>query len=68
MDRTCGPDCIANQIIQAASRLGVGGTDSQTWQEVARLEFERHTLGLHDFERDEVLVAIIARTRGRIRG
>ncbi|MBP7934133.1 MAG: hypothetical protein KA354_05735 [Phycisphaerae bacterium] len=62
MGRTCDPISIANQIIHGVSRLVSGRAESPAWQEAARREFERYTLGLYDFERREVWFAVTVRT------
>jgi hypothetical protein len=66
MCRTCEPISIANQILQATSRVVDAGAGSLAWQQAARREFSRYTSGLHDFEREQVRLAMTAQTRNRL--
>jgi hypothetical protein len=64
MSRTCEPASLAAQIIEAVVRLVGPVSDSGAWRVAAHREYERYTLGLYDFERQEVLLALTARLHG----
>jgi hypothetical protein len=67
MGRTCEPASIANQILQAVGHLLGANPEPSVYEYTARREFERYTLGLCDYERQEVLYALVVQSHGLIR-
>lgn len=67
MGRTCEPASIANRILQAIGHLLGANPEPGAYEYAARREFERCTLGLREYERQEVLTAMTVQSRGLVR-
>jgi len=67
MGRTCEPASIANQILQAISHLLGANPEPSAYEHAALREFERYTLGLRDYERQEVMYVLTVQSHGLIR-
>jgi hypothetical protein len=67
MGRTFEPHSIASRILDAATRLLGDDPRPGAFEQAARRECERHTLGLRDYEREEVMYVLAIRSRGLVR-